>query len=120
MGAGLVTVACPASLADILEVKCTEAMPAPIPDTSERSLAANADDLLLELANARDAVGLGPGLGRSAETVKLVRSVVARIRRPLALDADGLFPFECPLSGAEAFENGDSALRTQPSNRDQC
>ncbi len=90
IGAGLVTIACPAGLDAILEIKCTEAMTAPLPDTADRALAASARDPVLRLAEARDAVGLGPGLGQGAETVKLVRALVPRIRKPLALDADGL------------------------------
>jgi NAD(P)H-hydrate epimerase len=90
IGAGLVTLACPASLEAILEIKCTEAMTHPVPDTSERALAASAEEPILRLAGERDAVGLGPGIGGAAETVKLVRALVPRLERPLALDADGL------------------------------
>jgi NAD(P)H-hydrate epimerase len=93
VGAGLVTLACPAGVNDILEVKCTEAMTAPVPDTSERAFAARAEDPIASLAAARDAVGLGPGVGRGAETEKLVRALAARIERPLAIDADGLHAF---------------------------
>jgi NAD(P)H-hydrate epimerase len=92
-GAGLVTIACPAGLNDILEIKCTEAMTAPVADTSERALATGAAGALLELAGKRDAVVLGPGIGRSADTMKLVIGLVPRLRRPLVLDADGLFAF---------------------------
>ncbi|MDP7571955.1 MAG: NAD(P)H-hydrate dehydratase, partial [Myxococcota bacterium] len=93
VGAGLVTVACPAGVNEILEVKCTEAMTAPLPDTAGRALAAGAEDALVELAAGRSAVGMGPGLGGSAETAKLVRGVALRVRAPLALDADALHPF---------------------------
>jgi hydroxyethylthiazole kinase-like uncharacterized protein yjeF len=92
-GAGLVTIACPAGLNDILEIKCTEAMTVPVPDTSERALAAGAAGALQELAAERNAVGLGPGIGRGAETLKLVRAWLPRLRKPLVLDADGLFAF---------------------------
>ncbi len=93
MGAGLVTVACPAGLNDVLEVKCTEAMTVPLPDTAERGLAASAEESILALAATRDAVGLGPGLGRSEDTVQLVRAVAKRLEQPLVIDADGLFAF---------------------------
>ncbi len=93
IGAGLVTLACPAGLNDILEVKCTEAMTAPVPDTSDRAFAAGAEDALAGLAGERDAVGLGPGIGRGSETQKLVRALALRIAKPLALDADALFAF---------------------------
>jgi len=93
MGSGLVTIGCPAGLNDILEIKCTEAMTVPVPDTSERALAAGASVPLLELAATRNAVGLGPGIGRSAETMKLVQGLVAKLRKPLVIDADALFAF---------------------------
>lgn len=93
MGAGLVTIACPAGLNDILEIKCTEAMTAPVPDTSERAFAVGAAAPLIELAATRSAIGLGPGIGRGAETMKLVRGLVPKLRKPLVLDADGLFAF---------------------------
>jgi hydroxyethylthiazole kinase-like uncharacterized protein yjeF len=106
IGTGLVTLACPAGLHDVLEIKCTEAMTAPVPDTSERAFAASAEGPLLRLAEARDAVGLGPGLGQAAETVKLVRALVRRIRKPLAIDADAL--------NALAGEAEQLAQRTAP------
>jgi NAD(P)H-hydrate epimerase len=93
MGSGLVTIACPAGLNDILEIKCTEAMTVPVPDTSERAFAAGAAAPLLELAVTRSAIGLGPGIGRSAETLKLVQGLVPKLRKPLVVDADGLFAF---------------------------
>jgi len=92
-GAGLVSIACPAGLNDILEIKCTEAMTVPVPDTSDRSFAARAASVLTELAAERSAVALGPGIGRGAETLKLVRDVVPLITKPLVIDADGLFAF---------------------------
>jgi NAD(P)H-hydrate epimerase len=93
IGAGLVTLACPASLNDILEIKCTEAMTAPVPDTAARALAGEAEEPILALASPRDAVGLGPGLGTAAETAALVDALAKRLEKPLAIDADGLLAF---------------------------
>jgi NAD(P)H-hydrate epimerase len=93
VGAGLVTVGCPAGLNDILEIKLTEAMTAPLPDTSARVLAAAAEPAILALAQSRDAVGLGPGIGRDAEVQGLVRALAKRIEQPLALDADAIVAF---------------------------
>jgi NAD(P)H-hydrate epimerase len=92
-GAGLVTIACPAGLNDVLEVKCTEAMTVPVPDTERRSLAAAAEDAVVGLARERDVVACGPGIGRERETGGLVRALAKRVECPLVLDADGLFPF---------------------------
>jgi hydroxyethylthiazole kinase-like uncharacterized protein yjeF len=92
-GTGLVTIACPAGLNDILEIKCTEAMTAPVADTPERALASSAAEPIIALAATRDALGLGPGIGRSEETQALVVSLVKRLEVPLVVDADGLYPF---------------------------
>jgi NAD(P)H-hydrate epimerase len=92
-GAGLVTIACPAGLNDILEIKCTEAMTAPVADTPERALASSAVEPIIALAATRDALGLGPGIGVSEETQALVVSLVKRLEIPLVIDADGLYPF---------------------------
>jgi len=104
VGAGLVTIACPAGLNDILEVKCTEAMTVALPDTAERAFAASAEDALVELAAERDAVGLGPGVGRDDETLKLMRALAARIEQPMAIDADAL----------RAFGEEPALLRSRP------
>jgi NAD(P)H-hydrate epimerase len=92
-GAGLVTIACPAGINDVLELLCTEAMTAPVPDTAQRAFATSAAEAVLALAATRSAVGLGPGIGRSAETLGFVTAVVKRLERPLALDADALYAF---------------------------
>ncbi len=104
-GAGLVTIACPAGLNDILEVKCTEAMTAPVADTADRALAAAAEDSVLALARERDVVAMGPGVGRSHETGSLMRALAKRLERPLVIDADGLFALHeepAALAGREA------------------
>lgn len=104
-GAGLVTIACPAGLNDILEVKCTEAMTAPVADTADRALAAAAEDAVLALARERDVVAMGPGVGRSHETGSLMRALAKRLERPLVIDADGLFALHeepAALAGREA------------------
>ena len=92
-GAGLVTLAVPGSLNDILEARCTEVMTAPMPETEARTLAAEAAEALLELAGDADAVLVGPGLSQHPATAELARRIAAEVDRPLALDADGLNAF---------------------------
>src|SRR5262249_5591656 len=58
-----------------------------------RQLAAAAEDGIVSLASTRDAVGLGPGVGRARETVGLMRALAKRLDLPLALDADGVVAF---------------------------
>jgi NAD(P)H-hydrate epimerase len=92
-GAGLVTVACPASASPILEVKCTEAMTVALPESPSRQLAVAAEEPLVGLARERDAVVLGPGIGREETTAALVRAAVSRFDGPVVLDADALIAY---------------------------
>lgn len=90
-GSGLVTLAVPAALNAVLEVKSTEAMTLPVGRTgTEDSFKAGDLAKLLRAARGKDAVALGPGLGGSASTVYLVHSLIASLPGPLVLDADGL------------------------------
>ena len=81
----LVTLACPAGLNDILEIKCTEAMTVPVADTQQRAFAASATEAVVALAATRGAVGVGPGLGRSVETQSFVSELAKRLDRPLVI-----------------------------------
>lgn len=89
-GAGLVTLAAPASLNAILEVKTTEAMTLPLPDGGTGFLGTAARTVIEDALAGKDAVALGPGLSRHPETARLVREVAAATELPLVVDADGL------------------------------
>ncbi len=89
-GAGLVTLACAEGLNDILEVKCTEAMTAPVGEAGARWLAVDAAEAIGALARERDVLALGPGLGTEETTGRLVRALCDEVAQPLVLDADGL------------------------------
>jgi ADP-dependent NAD(P)H-hydrate dehydratase / NAD(P)H-hydrate epimerase len=89
-GAGLVTVGVPASLNNILEVKLTEAMTEPLPETANGSLSIKARDAIFGLLEGKSAVAIGPGLSTNPETVSLVREIVAGCTLPMVIDADGL------------------------------
>ncbi len=114
IGAGLVTIACPASLNDILEVKCTEMMTAPVADGAEGCFAPAALLPLLALARERNAVALGPGVGRDADVQKLVREFALRCGAPLVIDADGLFPFAKAALGALKARKAATILTPHP------
>ena len=90
IGAGLVTVATPSSVNDILEAKLLEVMTLPMPETKARTLSRAALDRLLAFMATRDAVAIGPGLSTHHETVELVQALTSRLDRPAVLDADAL------------------------------
>lgn len=89
-GAGLVTLGIPKSLNDIMEVKLTEVMTKPLPETKARSLSLQALPEILDLIERVDAVALGPGLSQQPETKRLVQQLLPRVTKPLVVDADGL------------------------------
>ncbi|HHY41250.1 MAG TPA: NAD(P)H-hydrate dehydratase [Thermoanaerobacterales bacterium] len=89
-GAGLVTIGIPESLNDILEVKVTEAMTLPLPETSSRSIGKGAIEKALSFASKCDAVVLGPGLSTDYETAEFVRQFILDCTVPMVVDADGL------------------------------
>jgi hydroxyethylthiazole kinase-like uncharacterized protein yjeF len=89
-GAGLVTVATPASALPIVAAGCAEVMTEPLTERAPGVVSEEAVERALILAQDRDAVVLGPGLGQAAETRAFVRAFVRRCAPPLIVDADGL------------------------------
>jgi hydroxyethylthiazole kinase-like uncharacterized protein yjeF len=90
MGAGLVTLGIPKSLNAIMEVKLTEVMTEPLPETSKQTLSLKAFDPILRLCENKKAVILGPGIGTVKETQSLILHLVKTLGLPLILDADAL------------------------------
>jgi len=90
VGAGLVTVATPSSVNDVLEAKLLEAMTMPLPETKARTLARSGLDRVVAFIQARTAIAVGPGLSTHPETVELVQSLMKYLDRPSVLDADAL------------------------------
>ncbi len=90
MGAGLVTLAIPASLNSIMEQKLTEVMTVPLPETSGQTLSLAAEKAILDIAQDKSVIILGPGLSTHPETQELVRKLLHALRLPIILDADGI------------------------------
>jgi NAD(P)H-hydrate epimerase len=87
-GAGLVTVATPASCLPVVAAMAPELMTEPLRECEAGTLAAAALDRVLELQH--DVIACGPGLGRTPEVGEFVRGLIARSTAPLVLDADAL------------------------------
>ena len=90
-GAGLVTIATPAPALGLLVAAArAEAMTEALPLTEGGALGKEAVDRALALAETRDAVVLGPGLGQGSDVRAFVREILARCPRAIVVDADGL------------------------------
>ena len=88
-GTGLVTLAGPESLVPVFSVAVLEAMTLGLPERADGSLRMAAGALRAAL-QARTAVAFGPGVGVSADTLKLTRWLLKNAELPLLIDADGL------------------------------
>jgi NAD(P)H-hydrate epimerase len=89
-GAGLVTIGSPRSQQPVIASLVTEPMTEALPETASQTLALDARDRIVSLADQRDAVAIGPGLGLDKETQALARELVRDLPRPMVVDADGL------------------------------
>ncbi len=90
MGAGLVTLAIPKSLNSIMEVKLTEVMTEPLPETPKQTLSLRAYNSILRLCENKSAVVIGPGIGTFKETQALILKLVKSLEIPMIIDADGI------------------------------
>jgi len=93
IGAGLVTVAAPRSVSDVLEAKLLEAMAYPVPETEARTLSKQALETLLAFAETKTALAIGPGIGRHPDTQALIHNLIVSVVKPTVLDADGINAF---------------------------
>lgn len=88
-GAGLVYLAVPESIYSIEATKLLEPIILPLPDHNGR-LSVDAIKPIAELLPKMDAVLIGPGLGISEETEKLVVWLLLNYAGPVVVDADGI------------------------------
>ncbi len=89
-GAGLVTVATPASVQASVVSGIPEVMTLPLSETTEHTLSRRALPRLQSFVQSRQAIGMGPGLSTHAETADVVRTLIAQCDRPIVIDADAL------------------------------
>ena len=89
-GCGMTHLAAPESIIPVLACKLTETVLHPIPETAAGTASRSAIDILKEKASGMQALCIGPGLSHNGETGELVRELVASVKLPVVLDANGL------------------------------
>ena len=87
-GCGLVYLGVPESVWQIAAAKCLCAMPFPLP-AKDGALALSGEADFRRRAEGCDAVAVGCGMGRSADSDALTRRLLT-LPQPLVLDADGI------------------------------
>ncbi len=88
-GTGLITLGCAQSLNSIFEIAMPEVMTMPLAD-SDGTISFEDINKILERANASDCVLIGPGLGNTPHTQKIVCELATKCNKPLIIDADGI------------------------------
>jgi NAD(P)H-hydrate epimerase len=89
-GAGLVTLAIPESLNDIVQSQVPEIMTAPMAGQKEGAWDDSLYEGIRKQLQGKKCLAMGPGMGASEETRKLVLEILREISVPVVLDADGL------------------------------
>ncbi len=93
-GSGLVTLAVPAGVQNVVATKLTEVMSQGLTQTPKQSLAMTALPQIQDLLGQAHVLALGPGLSSFPETSHLIREVLKILTVPCVLDADGLNAME--------------------------
>ena len=92
-GVGLVFLAVPDAIYGIEAVKCTEAMPFPLPSTKDGKIDGLAESTIRKISEKLhdcNACIAGPGMGRGEEGVALIKYLLENYTGTLILDADGI------------------------------
>lgn len=90
-GAGLVTLGVPESLSrPLIKIKPKEVMLLSLPEGSSGTLSLSGYRKIKKFIEGIDVLIIGPGLGQDKSTQSLVRKIVAKIKKPMVIDADGL------------------------------
>lgn len=118
-GAGLVVNAIPESLNTIMEIKLTEALTAPLPESAEQTFCPKSLTAVMNRIEWSDVVVFGPGVSDQTAVLEFGRELLKVCRKPLIIDADGLQIFQNNLELVRSIDDliitphhGEFALMT--------
>jgi len=89
-GAGLVSLAVPEPISIMVEGLAPEPMTISLPATPEGELAESASESILDSLTGKACLAVGPGLGTSADTGRMLYRLVEQVEIPVIADADAL------------------------------
>ncbi|HET9211275.1 MAG TPA: NAD(P)H-hydrate dehydratase [Thermoanaerobaculia bacterium] len=112
-GAGLVTAAVPEPILQTVDLGSIESMTLALPAGASGHLAERAAEAVLDAAEGKAALALGPGLGQEISTVAAIRRIVLECPLPLVLDADGINAF-AGKAGDLAGRRAETILTPHP------
>ena len=111
-GAGLVTVATPASCLPIIASMGPEFMTELLQEGKDGTVAPAAIERILALRH--DVIACGPGLGRSAGAAEFVKALLDRADVPLVLDADAIMALADDPARLVGREDRDVIITPHP------
>jgi len=92
-GAGLVLVAVPKAIWDVVAMKLDEAQTRGVGSVSDETFVDGCAPELLKICGWSDVVVMGPGMSQHSGAVKAVHEIVEKCERSMVLDADALNAF---------------------------
>jgi ADP-dependent NAD(P)H-hydrate dehydratase / NAD(P)H-hydrate epimerase len=105
-GAGLVTLALPRSAHDIVKGSLYNAMSIPVDDDGEGHFTSKGIKKIIEFAQDKDAVAIGPGLNQSKTCGDLIIELIRDSRVRIVVDADGLNSLQGRLGEIQKGRDG--------------
>ncbi len=89
-GAGLVTLGAAKSINSTLEPMVMEPMTCPLPEDEKGFLAEHSFKTIEKIAQGKQVIAIGPGIGTQPGTKKLVEKIVTDSNIPMVIDADAI------------------------------
>ena len=89
-GSGLVRLAAPRGIMDVLESKLLEVVKVPLEQTNGETISSEAVQTLAPLIKTSETVVIGPGISTNPQTAKFVDAILPRTEAPLVIDADAI------------------------------